>query len=266
MNKLIRELRRREVFRTAGLYVGVAWIVVEVSSVLFDAFEAPDWALQGVIIVAVIGLPVTVVLAWIFDITETGVHVQAEATDTVVIPFGGRRMDFAVIGVLSVALIFSVYLNVVGNRAAVVEELKPLSVLIADFDNRTGDEVFDGSLESALQIGIESAPFVSTFSRGTARELANQLRPGEAHLDAEAARLVSVREGINIVLAGAIVPRDGNGYALEVRVLDGSTGEQLADSEIDAKTKADVLQAVGAISGDVRAALGDKTVRHGGVH
>ena len=59
MLKLIKDLRRREVFRTAGLYVGVARIVVEVSSVLFDAFEAPDWALQAIIIIAVIGLPVS---------------------------------------------------------------------------------------------------------------------------------------------------------------------------------------------------------------
>ena len=58
MHRLIKELRRREVFRTAGLYVGIAWIAVEVSSVLFDAFEAPDWALQAVIILAIIGLPV----------------------------------------------------------------------------------------------------------------------------------------------------------------------------------------------------------------
>ena len=140
MHRLFKELRRREVFRTAGLYVGVAWIVVEVSSVLFDAFEAPEWVLQAVIILAIIGLPVTVVLAWVFDITDRGIEVQADATDTMVVPFGGRRMDFVVIGVLSVALIFSVYLNVAGDREAVVEQIEPISVLIADFDNLTGDE------------------------------------------------------------------------------------------------------------------------------
>jgi len=261
MNKFIRELRRREVFRSAGLYVGVAWILIEVSSVLFDAFGAPDWALQAVIILAVIGFPVTLVLAWIYDVSETGIHVQADPTDTIVVPFGGRRMDFAVIGVLIVALAFSVYLNVISGPK-VVEELEPLSVLIADFDNRTGDEVFDGSLESALQIGIESAPFVTTFNRRTARGLASQLRAGDEILDADVARLVSVREGINVVVAGVILSKDnGKGYELEVRVLDGASGEQLADSEIDAKTKADVLAAVGAISGDVREALGDTTVR-----
>jgi hypothetical protein len=164
MLKLIKELRRREVFRTAGLYVGVAWIVVEVSSVLFDAFEAPDWALQAVIILAIIGLPVTIVLAWIFDITEHGIEVQAEATDTMVIPFGGRRMDFVVIGVLSVALIFSIYLNVAGKVDTAPEQLEPLSILIADFDNRTGNPIFDGALEQALNIGVESAPFVNSYS------------------------------------------------------------------------------------------------------
>jgi hypothetical protein len=45
--KLIRELRRREVFRTAGLYVGIAWILIEGASVLLDAFEAPDWILRA---------------------------------------------------------------------------------------------------------------------------------------------------------------------------------------------------------------------------
>ena len=56
MHKLIRELRRREVFRTAGLYVGICWIVIEVSSVLLDAFELPDWILRALIIAAVVGL------------------------------------------------------------------------------------------------------------------------------------------------------------------------------------------------------------------
>jgi hypothetical protein len=96
MKKFIRELRRREVFRTAGLYVGVAWILIEVASVFFDAFGAPDWALQAIIILAVIGFPVTLVLAWIYDITESGIHVQADPTDTIIVPFGGRRMDFVV--------------------------------------------------------------------------------------------------------------------------------------------------------------------------
>jgi hypothetical protein len=169
MHKLIRELRRREVFRATGLYVGVVWILIEVASVLLPAFDAPDWVLRTLIIVGIIGLPVTIVLAWFFDFTDHGIEVQAEATDTVVMPFGSRRTDFVVIGVLSVALIFSVYLNI-ASGPEIVEELEPMSVLIADFDNKTGDPLFEGSLEQALNLGIEGASFITSYRRSRRRD------------------------------------------------------------------------------------------------
>ncbi len=61
------------------------------------------------------------VLAWVYDVSDNGIVVQADATDTVVIPFGGRKADFSVIGVLAVALIFSVYLNLTGGPEFVEE-------------------------------------------------------------------------------------------------------------------------------------------------
>jgi tetratricopeptide (TPR) repeat protein len=258
MHKLIKELRRREVFRTAGLYIGVAWIVVEVSSVLFDAFEAPEWALQAVIILAIIGLPVTIVLSWIFDITDHGIEVQAEATDTMVIPFGGRRMDFVVIGVLTVALIFSVYLNISGKVDTIDETIEPLSILIADFDNQTGDPLFEGSLEQALQIGLEGAPFVSSYERGVAKQIATELKP-DATLDSEVAQLVATREGIKLVLAGAIVP-DGGKFDLRVNAIAPRTGEVVADADASAASKLEVLAAMGELAADLRGELGDRSV------
>ena len=258
MLKLIKELRRREVLRTAGLYVGVAWIVVEVSSVLFDAFEAPEWALQAIIILAIIGLPVTIVLAWVFDITEHGIEVQADATDTMVIPFGGRRMDFAVIGVLSVALIFSIYLNVAGKVDTVSEQLEPLSILIADFDNRTGNPIFDGALEQALNIGVESAPFVNSYSRNSVLAEASRLGLG-TKLDSDLSRLMAVRQGIDLVLLGAIDP-DGSGFKISVVAVDPAVDDTVASKSETAESTADVLAAVGDLSGDIRKALGDDTI------
>ncbi|MDH3410692.1 MAG: hypothetical protein OEN51_15145, partial [Gammaproteobacteria bacterium] len=76
MPNLFRELRRREVFRTAGLYVGVAWILIEGASVLLPAFDAPEWALRALIIAAIVGLPITIILAWIYDITDKGIEVH----------------------------------------------------------------------------------------------------------------------------------------------------------------------------------------------
>ena len=139
MRKLIAELRRREVFRTLGLYIGICWILIEAASVMLPAFGAPDWTLRAVIICAIIGLPITTVLAWVYDVTESGIEVQATTDDVPVIPFGGRKTDFAVIGVLVLALSISVYMNITGTRTVIAEEVVPVSLLIADFDNQTGD-------------------------------------------------------------------------------------------------------------------------------
>lgn len=261
MNKFIRELRRREVFRTAGLYVGVAWILIEVASVLFDAFGAPDWALQATIILAVIGFPVTLVLAWIYDITESGIHVQADPTDTIVVPFGGRRMDFVVIGVLTVALVFSVYLNIFSGPKVVVEP-DPISVLIADFNNLTGDPLFDGTLEQALLIGIEGASFVTSYSRAQALETAKKLDLGDV-LDRELAQLMAVRQDIDLVLDG-IVESKGEGYRIGVVAIDAELGEPVADVSGTAKSKADVLALVGELTAEIREELGDESIATSG--
>ena len=257
MQGLIRELRRREVFRTAGLYVGIAWIAIEAASVMLPAFEAPDWVLRALIIAAVVGFPISVVLAWVYDVTDKGIEVQRDATDAVVVPFGGRKMDFIVIGILSVALIFSVYMNITSGPD-VVESQEPVSVLIADFVNETGDELFDGTLEQALQIGIESAPFVTGYRRDAALKLAASLGPA-ASLDLSAARLVAVREGVKLVMAGSIVENDGR-YTLYVRAIDPKGGEVLTSAEVDAEDKLQVLSAVGELSGDLREELGDDSL------
>jgi len=257
MRNLIRELRRREVFRTTGLYVGVMWILIEAASVLLPAFDIPDWVLRALIIVGITGLPVAVVLAWFFDFTDHGIEIQAEATDTVVMPFGRRRTDFVVIGVLTVALIFSVYLNFTSGPE-IVEELEPISVLIADFDNQTDEPLFDGTLEQALNLGIEGAAFVTSYRRSSALSQAKDLEFGET-LDEEAARLVAVRQDVKLVLAGSIAP-DGDRFDLTLRAVNPSSGEVTADVDTRADSKADVLSAINTLAAEMRKELGDKSM------
>jgi tetratricopeptide (TPR) repeat protein len=254
MRKLYRELRRREVFRSAGLYVGVAWITIEVASVLLPTFDAPEWILRWLIIVALVGFPVAVVLAWIFDLTEHGLVVQEEATETVALPVGGRKMDFVVIGVLTVALTISVYLNFTQGPQQVVEH-EPVTLLIADFDNRTGNPLFDGSLEQALAIGIEGASFINAMRRDQALDAARELNLGNK-LDEQTARLVSVRENVQIVLAGSIVA-DGSRLNLELRALDPATGEASSSAKVRAKDSGEVLSAINQLAADIRKDLGD---------
>jgi len=257
MKRFIRELRRREVFRTGGLYVGISWILIEVSSVLIPTFDGPEWIMKAVVIIAFIGFPVMLVLAWIYNLTEHGVEFQGDPTDTMVAPLGTRRMDFVVIGVLTVALIFSVYMNINSGPSIVVEP-DPVSILIADFENTTGDPLFSGTLEEAIQIGIEGASFITTYDRTAAQQLANEITPGSI-LDEAAARLVSVREDIGIVLAGRIEEDDGR-YEFVVRAIEPQEGEVIAEADATAKNKLEVLAAIGELAGDIREELGDENL------
>jgi len=258
MKRFIRELRRREVFRTAGLYIGICWILIEASSVMLPTFGAPEWVLRWIIIGTFVGFPVMLVLAWVYDFTDHGIEVQADPTDTIIAPAFSRKMDFVVIGLLSVALLFSVYMNVTSGPE-IVEEPDPVSVLIADIDNQTGNPLFDGLLEQALSIGIEGAPHITSYQRNEALNVAQIVQPGATALGATVARLVAVREGINYVLSGEIVA-DGSGFDLALRAIDPTSGEEAFDVSQSAAGPDTVLTAVGAVAEEIREALGDNTL------
>ncbi|HRP35539.1 MAG TPA: hypothetical protein PLI48_06610, partial [Gammaproteobacteria bacterium] len=67
MHGLLAELKRRRVFRVAGLYGVVAWIIAEVSSVVFPVLLLPEWTVTFIVVVLMLGFPVAMVLAWAFD-------------------------------------------------------------------------------------------------------------------------------------------------------------------------------------------------------
>jgi serine/threonine protein kinase/tetratricopeptide (TPR) repeat protein len=135
----------------------------------------------------------------------------------------------------------------------------PVSVLLADFENKTGDAVFDGTLEPMLSVALEGAPFISSYNRGQAKRIAARLQPGTTRMDGPVAELVAVREGVDIVIAGAIAP-EGSGYRLQVAALDAATGKPLMqDEQMSASNKQEVLEVASKLADRVRKGLGDTT-------
>ncbi len=136
---------------------------------------------------------------------------------------------------------------------------EPISVLIANFDNKAQEPVFQGSLEQALSIAIEGASFITSYSRSTAQAQIGQRNPG-AVLDVEHARLVAASEGINYILTGSIGPRStGSGYSLVVNAVDASNGKPLASASAEVDSKDTVLKGVQAVASTLREKLGDTT-------
>lgn len=150
------------------------------------------------------------------------------------------------------------YLNVQAPTLVETEEQEFISVLIADFDNQTKDPLFDGSVEEVLTIGIEGASFITSFNRNSALSIANELNEG-SELDEERARLVAVREGINLVLLGTIALED-NEYLLTLKAVEPREGTVLAEVDATAENKLAVLQAVGTLATQLRSEFGDAEI------
>ncbi len=100
------ELRRRKVFRVGAAYAGVGWLLIEIADLLLDNFGAPDWVVNAFTILVFLGFPLALICAWAFDLTPEGL----QRTNKVAPPqfttrTSGRTLDFAIIGVLAIAVV-----------------------------------------------------------------------------------------------------------------------------------------------------------------
>jgi tetratricopeptide (TPR) repeat protein len=147
----------------------------------------------------------------------------------------------------------------VGRRFAPVAPPahEPVPVLIADFENRSGDPVFEGAVEQTLAIALEGASFITVFKTADARAIATQIaRDKGGRITDDVAQLIARREGIKVIVSGAIDKR-GTGFRLQLRATDPANGKPIALADRNVRDKAQVLNAVTSMATSVRAALGE---------
>jgi eukaryotic-like serine/threonine-protein kinase len=131
---------------------------------------------------------------------------------------------------------------------------EPMTVLISDFDNHTGDAVFDGTLEPALRLALEGASFISAYDRTRIRELG--LKAVSGRFDETKAEQIAASQGLNVVVSGS-VDRRGSDYELSLRAIQAVTGKVLTNADATAPNKDQVLFAVTKLGAAARKALGD---------
>jgi len=134
----------------------------------------------------------------------------------------------------------------------------PVSVLVADFQNKTSDPLFDDTLEPMFNVALEGASFINAYNRATARLAAAKLPNPTGKLDENAARLVAVNEGVAAIVTGSLSSR-GSGYTLSVKAIDAVTGKTLANADANTANKDELLLAVPKLAVPIREALGDTT-------
>jgi hypothetical protein len=134
----------------------------------------------------------------------------------------------------------------------------PVTVLVGDFANHTGDPVLDDTLEPMLGVALEGASFINAYSRGDARKLAKKLPNPTDKLDEQSARLVAVNQGVSAVITGEINLR-GDQYDISAIALDAVSGKELAKADITVANKQEILSDLPKLAAPIRKALGDST-------
>ncbi len=218
-DRALAELKRRHVLRVLGAYAVTVWAILQVSDIVLPALMAPGWVMSALVAAAIIGTPVTAVLAWVYDLTPKGVEkTQALASDLPsVAPLGGRTIDYLIIAGLLLILTFVLLKPGPGAaRIGTSIAVLPFNSISAERNDRyLGDGVAEAIMDQLARIpGIQVSARTSSFSFRDqeigARSLAKQL-------------------GVETLLEGS-VRRQGDELRISARLINGRDGKQVWSS------------------------------------
>jgi TolB-like protein/class 3 adenylate cyclase/Flp pilus assembly protein TadD len=106
------ELKQRNVVRVGAAYAVVAWLLLQVAATILPSFDAPQWIMRALFLALVIGFPVSLFLAWVYEITPLGLMRNEEALrEPDLKQLTGRRVDSVIIGLLAAAVIYLIFDN-----------------------------------------------------------------------------------------------------------------------------------------------------------
>ena len=131
------------------------------------------------------------------------------------------------------------------------------SIVLADFTNMTGDQVFDGALRQGLSIQLEQTPFLRVISGDqVTRALEMMEKPLDARLTPALAREVCQRTNATVEVEGSIAAL-GSQYVLGLNAVNCTTGETMAREQVTAESKEKVLSALSDAASKLRSKLGE---------
>jgi len=176
------ELRRRNVVRVAVAYAIVGWVLIEVSSVIAPAMNLPNWATSLVVFFVILGFPLALILSWAYEITPEGIKLERDvAAGESITHVTGRKIDFAIIGALVLALGFVVYNYVLvdSDQEAVVQEtaatVEPAAETPAPVVVEEQREVLPNSVAVLPFENLSPDPDNEYYAAGIHEEILNQL-------------------------------------------------------------------------------------------
>ncbi|MGI8835832.1 MAG: protein kinase domain-containing protein [Pyrinomonadaceae bacterium] len=131
------------------------------------------------------------------------------------------------------------------------------TVLLADFVNTTGEQVFDGTLKQALAVQLGQSPFLNIYPEDRVREALRFMgRSPDDRLTRDVAREIGQRQGLKAMLAGSISSL-GTHYVITLEAINVQNGDAIAREQAEADSKEQVLSTLGRVASQLREKLGE---------
>ena len=234
----LAELKRRNVFRVGIAYLVLGWVVVQVTDTVSSALSLPEWTLSLVIWLGVIGFPFALLFAWAFELTAEGLKREHEVDRSQSITHHtGRKVDFAIIGLLLFAVVFLVVDRYTGQVTPVTEPLAIAVVPIEVTPEAAQTKVYD-SIAVLPFTNMSNDPEQEFFGDGISEDIITALSKISALMviarnstfiykgKAVDIKQVGREQGVRYVLEGS-VRKAGNRMRITAQLIDAATGHHL---------------------------------------
>jgi len=264
MAALWEELKRRNVMRVAIAYAVVSWLILQLADVLVPLLALPEWVGRLVFLLLLVGLPLALFFAWAFELTPDGLKREKDVDHSrSVTRTTGRKLDFAITGVLLAALaFFSVDKFLLESdrtpRSSATNEITSTkvrqSIAVLPFVNMSSDpeqEFFSDGLSEEILNLLAKIPMLKVIGRTSSFSFKGKN---------DDLRSIGQTLGVKTVLEGS-VRKSGDQVRITAQLIDVSDGSHIWSETYD-RTMTEIF----AVQDDVAAAITDALQIHVGTN
>ena len=183
-------------------YIVVSWLIAQVAELALDSFDAPTWVIKTILLVLALGFPLALFFAWAFELTPEGLKKEKEVDRSQSITSQtGRKLDFIIIGVLAVGLLFVVIDNYLLDDPAPVQdtsavELRSIAVLpFVNMSNDPDQDYFSDGISEELLNLLAKIPAFKVAGRTSSFAFKGR---------SEDLRLIGDSLGVETILEGSV--------------------------------------------------------------
>jgi serine/threonine protein kinase/tetratricopeptide (TPR) repeat protein len=164
-----------------------------------------------------------------------------------------KGLIFGVVGLVVVIAAGAAYLRF--HHAPALTEKD--SIVVADFVNTTGEAVFDGTLKEALVVQLNQSPYLNILPESKLRQALSLMgRSADQRITDDVAREICIRQGVKAMLTGSIASL-GSHYVITLTAVNAQTGDSLAQQQVEAESKEQVLKSLDSAATQLRQKLGE---------